>query len=423
MKTAKKCAVIRWSKTMSGKTFMLMAGGTGGHIFPALAVAESLQKRGHHVIWLGSQDSMEERIVPQYGIRLETLAIKGIRGNGIKRKLMLPVTLYKTVRAAQQIIKKHRVECVIGFGGFVTFPGGLAAKISGVPIVIHEQNAVAGLSNRQLSRWAKRVLYAFPKAFQHEGGLVGNPVRADIAALPVNMGSVLFNNSDGKVTMLDISTLGILYILEKGDQSIKSVEDLKGKTIIAHGQGATPEYSLSYILSGHGLDINTDVTMDWKSSADEVLAAVENADNAVVMLPQPFVTVAQTKVQNLNTVLDLTKEWDALGTGGKLITAGLFVRNDFLESNKELVDEFISNYTDSVKWINENVEEASKLVEANDIIKAPIAAKAIPYCNLVSITGDDMKSATEDYLMTLFNLNPKSVGGALPGEEFYYTGK
>ena len=170
---------------MSGKTFMLMAGGTGGHIFPALAVAESLQKRGHHVIWLGSKDSMEERIVPQYGIRLETLAIKGIRGNGIKRKLMLPFTLYKTVREAQQIIKKHRVECVIGFGGFVTFPGGLAAKISGVPIVVHEQNAVAGLSNRQLSRWAKRVLYAFPKAFQHEGGLVGNPVRADIAALPV----------------------------------------------------------------------------------------------------------------------------------------------------------------------------------------------------------------------------------------------
>ena len=108
---------------------------------------------------------MEERIVPQYGIRLETLAIKGIRGNGIKRKLMLPFTLYKTVRAAQQIIKKHRVECVIGFGGFVTFPGGLAAKISGVPIVIHEQNAVAGLSNRQLSRWAKRVLYASPKPF------------------------------------------------------------------------------------------------------------------------------------------------------------------------------------------------------------------------------------------------------------------
>ena len=225
----------------------------------------------------------------------------------------------------------------------------------------------------------------------------------DIAALPVNMGSVLFNKSDGKVVMLNASTLGILYILEKGDQNIKTIEDLKGKTITAHGQGATPEY--------------------WKSSADEVLAAVENTDNAVVMLPQPFVTVAQTKMPELKTVIDLTKEWDAIGTGGKLITSGIFVRSDFLESNKELVDEFLSNYTDSVKWINENVEDASKLVEENGIIKAPVAAKAIPYCNLVSITGDEMKKDAEEYLKTLFDADPKSVGGALPGEEFYYTGK
>ena len=245
----------------------------------------------------------------------------------------------------------------------------------------------------------------------------------DIATLPVNMGSVLFNKSDGKVVMLDASTLGVLYILEKGDMNIKSIDDLKGKTIVAHGQGATPEYSLGYILSAHGMDINKDVTMDWKSSADEVLAAVENMDSAVVMLPQPFVTVAQTKMPDLQTVLDLTKEWDAIGTGGKLITAGIFVRSDFLESNKQLVDEFLDDYTDSVKWINENVEEASKLVEENDIIKAPVAAKAIPYCNLVSITGDEMKKDAEDYLKTLFDADPKSVGGALPGEEFYYTGK
>ena len=245
----------------------------------------------------------------------------------------------------------------------------------------------------------------------------------DIATLPVNMGSVLFNKSDGKVVMLDASTLGVLYILEKGDMNIKSIDDLKGKTIVAHGQGATPEYSLGYILSAHGMDINKDVTMDWKSSADEVLAAVENMDSAVVMLPQPFVTVAQTKMPGLQTVLDLTKEWDAIGTGGKLITAGIFVRSDFLESNKQLVDEFLDDYTDSVKWINENVEEASKLVEENDIIKAPVAAKAIPYCNLVSITGDEMKKNAEEYLKTLFDADPKSVGGALPGEEFYYTGK
>ena len=125
----------------------------------------------------------------------------------------------------------------------------------------------------------------------------------------------------------------------------------------------------------------------------------------------------------LQTVLDLTKEWDAIGTGGKLITAGIGVRSDFLESNKQVADEFLDDYTDSVKGINENVEEASKLVEENDIIKAPVAAKAIPYCNLVSITGDEMKKDAEDYLKTLFDADPKSVGGALPGEEFYYTGK
>lgn len=163
---------------------MVMAGGTGGHIFPALAVARALQARGHHVIWLGSEGAMETRIVPQYDILLETLAIKGVRGNGLKRKLMLPFTLYQTVSAAKALIKKHRVACVIGFGGFVTFPGGVAAKLCGVPVVIHEQNAVAGLSNKMLAKWASRVLYAFPKAFDVADGLVGNPVRAEIAALP-----------------------------------------------------------------------------------------------------------------------------------------------------------------------------------------------------------------------------------------------
>ena len=169
---------------MGVKTFLLMAGGTGGHIFPALAVAAALRERGHKVVWLGSEGAMETRIVPQHGIEIETLAIKGVRGNGFKRKLMLPFTLWHTIRAARRIIRKHRVDGVIGFGGFVTVPGGVAAKLCGVPLVIHEQNAVAGLSNRILAKLASRVLYAFPKAFSDENGLVGNPVRADIAALP-----------------------------------------------------------------------------------------------------------------------------------------------------------------------------------------------------------------------------------------------
>lgn len=167
------------------KTFLLMAGGTGGHIFPALAVAEALKRHGCRTVWLGSRNSMEERLVPQYGITLETVAMKGVRGNGLLRKLALPFTLFKAVLDAKTIIRKHRIDAVIGFGGFVTFPGGLAARLGGIPIIIHEQNAVAGLANRRLAKWAARVLYAFPQAFpNHPDGLAGNPVRAEITGLP-----------------------------------------------------------------------------------------------------------------------------------------------------------------------------------------------------------------------------------------------
>lgn len=171
-------------KKMSAKTFMVMAGGTGGHIFPALAVAQALQQQGHHIVWLGSEGAMETRLVPQYNIPLETLAIKGIRGNGLKRKLLLPFTLIKTIMTARSIIRKYHIDGVIGFGGFVTFPGGIAAKMCGLPLVVHEQNAIAGLSNKVLARLANRVLFAFPDVFGNQNGLVGNPVRADIANLP-----------------------------------------------------------------------------------------------------------------------------------------------------------------------------------------------------------------------------------------------
>ena len=170
---------------MTPKTILLMAGGTGGHIFPALAVAQSLQKQGHNVVWLGSHDSMEQRLVPQHNIPLELIAMKGVRGKGLLRKLALPFMLFNCVQAAKAIIRKHNISAVIGFGGFVTFPGGLAAKLLGVPIFVHEQNAVAGMANKRLAKWAARVLYAFPQAFpQYPDGLVGNPVRAEIAALP-----------------------------------------------------------------------------------------------------------------------------------------------------------------------------------------------------------------------------------------------
>lgn len=166
------------------RTLLVMAGGTGGHIFPALAVAKEMQARGWSIVWLGAKGKMEAELVPKHGIPLELLAIGGVRGQGLVRKLVQPleqaIALWKSVA----VIFRHRPDAVIGFGGFTGFPGGLAATLLWKPLLIHEQNSVAGLTNKVLSYLADRVLTAFPSAFAGKGQLVGNPVRPAIAALP-----------------------------------------------------------------------------------------------------------------------------------------------------------------------------------------------------------------------------------------------
>ena len=240
----------------------------------------------------------------------------------------------------------------------------------------------------------------------------------DMLALPVNAGSVLYNKSQGGVTLLAVNTLGVIYIVEKGGETVKSVADLKGKTIYATGKGNTPEYSLAYLLSKNGLDIATDVTMEWKSEATEVVAQLSTVDTGVALLPQPFVTVAQTKVEGLRVALDMTKEWADVGS--TLITGGLIVRTAFLKEHPEAVKTFLNEYAASTQFVNEHPEEAAQLVEQYIGVKAPIAEKAIPACNIVCLTGDEMKAAAEGYLSVLFALNDKTVGGALPGDDFYY---
>lgn len=160
--------------------YLIMAGGTGGHIFPALATAQALQKKGDKVVWLGSSGGMETRIVPQYDIFLYTITIKGVRGNGVKRKLTLPFILFKTIKEVMQLIKQNNIKGAIGFGGFVSFPGAVAAKLCGIPLIIHEQNAIAGLSNKILSYVANRVFFAFPETFKDVRGYIGNPLRQQL---------------------------------------------------------------------------------------------------------------------------------------------------------------------------------------------------------------------------------------------------
>ncbi|MBE9608054.1 undecaprenyldiphospho-muramoylpentapeptide beta-N-acetylglucosaminyltransferase [Chitinilyticum litopenaei] len=161
-----------------------MAGGTGGHIFPALAVAKAVEVRGWKVVWLGAAGAMETRVVPQYGIPLETLAITGVRGKGLLKKLIQPWVQLKALYGALRVIFRHRPDVAIGFGGFTGFPGGLAMRLLWLPLVIHEQNSVAGLTNKTLARIANRVLFAFPSAFPGRDGCIGNPVRDEIRSLP-----------------------------------------------------------------------------------------------------------------------------------------------------------------------------------------------------------------------------------------------
>jgi UDP-N-acetylglucosamine--N-acetylmuramyl-(pentapeptide) pyrophosphoryl-undecaprenol N-acetylglucosamine transferase len=166
------------------KRVLIMAGGTGGHVVPALSLARALRERGVTVEWLGSPRGIENRLVPAEGIPLNQIEVTGLRGNGLTGWLAIPWRLTRAIWQSRQVIQRFDPQLVVGLGGFASGPGGLAARLSGKPLVVHEQNAVAGLTNRSLARLATRVYAAFPGAFP--GGkaeVVGNPVRADIAAL------------------------------------------------------------------------------------------------------------------------------------------------------------------------------------------------------------------------------------------------
>ncbi len=243
----------------------------------------------------------------------------------------------------------------------------------------------------------------------------------DIAAVPANLASVLYNNTQGEIELLAVNTLGVIYIVEKGEQ-VNTVADLKGKTIYATGKGSTPEYALKYILQENGLNPDTDVTIEWKSEPTEVVAVLSSQEEAVAMLPQPFVTVAQNQVEGLRVAIDLNQSWEDLDNGSLFITGVLVVRKEFAEQNPQAIANFLEEYQASTTYVNENVTEAAQLVEKYDIVQAAIAEAAIPYCNITYLVGDEMETAMKGYLQTLYDQNPDSVGGVLPADDFYYKG-
>ncbi|TCL57290.1 NitT/TauT family transport system substrate-binding protein [Kineothrix alysoides] len=246
----------------------------------------------------------------------------------------------------------------------------------------------------------------------------------DIAAVPANLASVLYNNTDGQIRVLAINTLGVIYIVDTGD-TVHSAADLKGKTIYASGKGATPEYALNYILIKNGIDPEKDVTIEWKSEHAECVAALAaSEDEGIALLPQPFVTTAQIKNDRIRIALDLTQEWDKLQkdeeTPSALLTGVIVARADFIEEHPEAVSAFMDSYKKSVDYVNGNVEEAAKLIEKFDIVPAAVAQKALPYCNITFIEGAEMKDKLSGYLSVLLEQNEKSVGGEIPADDFYY---
>ena len=245
----------------------------------------------------------------------------------------------------------------------------------------------------------------------------------DIAAVPANLASVLYNKTEKGVRVIAINTLGVLYICELGD-SVQSVADLKGKTIYASGKGSTPEYGLQYVLEKNGLVVGEDVQIEWKSEHAECVQAIATSSgDAVAMLPQPFVTTAQAQNDKIRVALDLTEEWDAVQTGDEkssMITGVAIVRAEFADENPAAVDAFLAHYAESVDFVNDNVAEGAELVGSYDIVPAAVAEKAIPECNIVCVTGEEMKERLSGYLDVLAEQNPQAVGGAVPGDDFYY---
>lgn len=244
-----------------------------------------------------------------------------------------------------------------------------------------------------------------------------------IAAIPVNLASVLYNKTEGGISVLAVNNLGVLYVVELGSE-INSLEDLRGKTIYTTGKGTTPEYTLNRLLTSVSIDPEKDVTIEFKSEASEIatiMAAAGESENIIAVLPQPYVTVVSTQNERAHIALDINKEWNAhVSSDSSIVTGVVAVNKAFAEQYPDAVKMFIDEFTASADKANSDVEGTAALVEGYDIFKAAVAKKAIPMCNIVNMTGDEMKKNVSAYLEVLFEQNPASVGGNMPGEGFYY---
>ena len=242
----------------------------------------------------------------------------------------------------------------------------------------------------------------------------------DMAAIPANLAATLYQKTSGGIQAVAVNTLGVLYVVEQGD-TVHSMADLKGRTILSTGKGTTPEYVLRYLLTANGLDPDKDVDIQYYSEATEVTAQMATTQDAIAVLPQPYVTAAGLKDDTLRVALDLTAEWDKVADT-QLITGVTVVHKAYAEEHPDVVAAFLADYAQSVNAANTDLDGTAALCEEQGVVaKAAIAKKALPNCNIVCLTGEELKADVSGYLQVLYDADPAAVGGTLPGEDFYWT--
>ena len=242
---------------------------------------------------------------------------------------------------------------------------------------------------------------------------------ADIAAVATNVAANLVNKNEGSIQVLAVNTLGVLYILEKGD-AVTSMADLAGKTVYATGEGANPQYVLNYLLTENGVD-PADVDIQWMT-AQEVTAQMVSSEDGICMLPVPAATALMIQDSGVREALSLSEEWSTV-SDGELAMGCIVARTDYIEENPLGVENFLAAYEDSIEYMSnpDNLDDAAELVAQYGITaNAAIAKAAIPQCNLTYLAGDEMKTVLETYYQVLFAADPASIGGALPYDSFYY---
>lgn len=238
----------------------------------------------------------------------------------------------------------------------------------------------------------------------------------DLATIPANLASTLYNKSEGDIQVVSINTLGVLYMVENGN-NVNSIEDLNGKTIYSVGKGITPEGVLNLFIQGNQLE---DVKVEYKSEASEIAALLKTESNIIAMLPEPFVSVVKKGNPDIRTIFDMNEEWEKLNNGNSMVTGVLVGRREFLEENSDILEIFLKEYEDSMEFAKTEPEKTGEIVESMGIIPEGIGKYSIPNCNISFIKGEEMKSLLQDYLTNLYNFKADLVGGSIPKEDFYY---